>query len=306
MARGCDVLHEDSIGVDVQQVDPLGEYRGQCGTVEKQILDRNVDDDRQVDREFRRVGSAVLKRDGGVGAGIGDKVTGAVNQDADLVVRGFDNEVVQPDVAGCGDRDDGLKCAIRVATQGAWRQRVGQRFGVDLYRWCGLNAGRSKSGVKTAAANDHVVAVLDQHVFEVAAGQDADLAALRGQRLKRRVDRRVLTDAFNAVADRDCAAAACGFAPGLPGHAAVGGGAGIEVDHGERDVMVMDAACGGFGQMAQGAVGAGGEGPEVAGVEHAAGGAQVEGDADAVFREERQCPPRGWGCRRCCRRRQGR
>ena len=83
----------------------------------------------------------------------------------------------------------------------------------------------------------------DQDVFEVAAGQDADFAALRGQRLERGVDRSVLADAFDAVADGDGAAAAANLCPpGCQGTRQSVAVPAVEVDHGERDVVVMDAA----------------------------------------------------------------
>ena len=63
---------------------------------------------------------------------------------------------------------------------------------------------------------------LDEDVFEVAARQDADLAALGGQRLKGGVDRGVLADALDAVADGDGAATTGVLTAGVPRDAAVG------------------------------------------------------------------------------------
>src|SRR5262249_45714827 len=121
-----------------------------------------------------------------------------IQQDTGVAFRRLDGEGTQSHVLGADNGDDRAQPAFR-----------------DVVR---LRLGRSHARVRTATADDHVLASRDDDALAIAAGKNAYFAAFVGQRHDGLIDGGVMA----ALADGDDAAAAAALAGARERRAAVG------------------------------------------------------------------------------------
>src|SRR5262249_9251953 len=146
----------------------------------------------------------------------------AVGEDARRGVRRFDRERLDPHALAGDEVEHGSGHAVR-ARRRAHHPRA-----------------------MPAALDVHVRPALDDHVLDIRAGEDADLAALGREMVHGFLDEREIADVDRAVADGERAAARCGLELGegredgpavLYRQLLV-----LEVEHADAAVVVMDAA----------------------------------------------------------------
>jgi hypothetical protein len=142
-----------------------------------------------------------------------DLFRNAIEQDANLIVGSFNREAVKIDVLTACHGENSGQAAPCLGV--AFDRRV-LAGGV-----AGIHGGGSKARLRSAAVNRDIAQAIQDNIFVVAAGQNADLPARCGQRVDGLLNGGIFAEAVDSVADSAGAAAAILFAGWTPGIATV-------------------------------------------------------------------------------------